>query len=75
MGCNNCFSKIVADVFPPWHCVNTHLNAPDQQTDKTWAFIEELTPADDQFIKCIWLAALAATYHLSFYGNGKVSTH
>ena len=21
------------DVFPPSHCVNTHLNAPDQQTD------------------------------------------
>lgn len=24
--------KIIADVFPP---INTHLNAPDQQTDKT----------------------------------------
>jgi len=26
LGSNSCFSKIIADVFPPWHCVNTHLN-------------------------------------------------
>jgi len=26
MGSNSCFSKIIADVFPPWHRVNTHLN-------------------------------------------------
>jgi len=32
MGSNNCFSKIIVDVFPPWHCVNTHLKAPEQQT-------------------------------------------
>jgi len=38
MGSNNC-SKIIADVFPPWHCVNTHPNAPDQQTNKSSAFI------------------------------------
>jgi len=37
MGSNNCFSKIIADVFPPWRCVKTHLNAPDQPTDKTSA--------------------------------------
>ncbi|MEE6522716.1 hypothetical protein FKM82_021325 [Ascaphus truei] len=47
MGSNNCFSKIIADVFPPWHCVNTHLNAPDQQNVKTPAFIEMVTLADD----------------------------
>ena len=32
MGSNSCFSMIIADVFPPWHCV-AHLNAPDQQND------------------------------------------
>ena len=47
IGSNNYFCKIIADVFPPWHCVNTHLNAPDQQTDKPSAFIEVLTLADD----------------------------
>lgn len=26
----------------PWHCVNTHLTASDQQTDKGSAFIEVL---------------------------------
>ncbi|MEE6526683.1 hypothetical protein FKM82_027469 [Ascaphus truei] len=57
MGGNNCFAKIIADVFPPWHCVNTHLNAPDQQTAKTSTFIEEVTLADDQLIKDICLAA------------------
>jgi len=34
MGSNSCFSKIIADVFPPWHRVNTHLDAAQQQTDK-----------------------------------------
>jgi len=53
MGSNICVSKIIADVFPPWHCVNTHLNLPEQQTDKTFAFIEVLTLADDQLIKYI----------------------
>ena len=38
----NCFSKITADFFPPWHFANTHLNAPEQQTAKTSAFIEVL---------------------------------
>jgi len=45
MGSNR-FSQIISDVFPPWHCVNTHLNAPDQQTVKTSAVIEVLTLAD-----------------------------
>ena len=31
--------KTIADVFPPLHCVDTHLNAPDQQSDKTSAFM------------------------------------
>jgi len=47
---NNCFSKIIADVFLPWHCVNTHLRAADQQTSKTSAFIEVMTLGDDQSI-------------------------
>ena len=57
MGSNNCFSKIIADVFPPWHRVNTHLNAAEQQTDKTSAFIEVLALTDDQLIESIGLAA------------------
>ena len=43
MGSNSCFSEIIADVFPPWHRVNTHLDAAEQQTDRTSAFIELLT--------------------------------
>ena len=38
------------NVFPPWHCVKTHPDAPEQQTS---ALVEVLTPADDQFMKCI----------------------
>lgn len=42
-------SEVDANVFPPQHCVNTHMkNAPDQQTAKPVAFIEVLLPADDQ---------------------------
>ena len=57
MGSNNSFSTIIAEVFPPWHCVNTHLNAPDRQTAKTSSFIEMGTFASDQLLKGIWLAA------------------
>ena len=53
MGSNNCFSKIIADVFPPWHRVNTHLNAAEQQTDQTSAFIAVLTLTDDQLISAL----------------------
>lgn len=42
---------IIAGRLPLWHCVNTQLNAPDQQTAQTSAFIEMLTFADDQLIK------------------------
>lgn len=34
---------IIADAFPPWHCVSKHLNAPDLHTAKSSAFIEVLT--------------------------------
>jgi len=35
VGCGySCFSSIIAGVFSPWHCVNTHPNAPDQLSDK-----------------------------------------
>ena len=64
MGSNNCFSKIIADVFPPWHRVNTHLNAAEQQTDKTSAFIELLTLTDDQLI-----SALISSCYLPSYGS------
>ena len=53
MGSNDCFSKIIADVFPPWHRVNTHLDAAEQQTDRTPVFIEELTLTDDQLISAL----------------------
>jgi len=53
MGSNNCFSKIIADVFPPWHRVNTHLDAAEQQTDQTPAFIEVLTLTEDQLIRAL----------------------
>ena len=72
MGSNSCFSKIIADVFPHWHCVNTHLNAPDQQTGKTSAFIEVLTLTDDQLIKCIWLAAPGCCFLLIPMGAVRV---
>ncbi len=29
---------MIADVLPPWHCVNIHLKAPDQLSAKTSAF-------------------------------------
>jgi len=31
--------------------INKHLNAPNQQTSKTPAFIKDFTPSDDQLIK------------------------
>ncbi|KAG9466021.1 hypothetical protein GDO78_017344 [Eleutherodactylus coqui] len=47
-GSNNYLAKIIADIFSPWH-----LNAPDQQTEKTYVFIEVVKLADNQFIKGI----------------------
>ena len=51
-------TKTIADVFPAWLCVNTHLNVSDQQTDKTSVFIKIFTLAGGHFagVKCIWLA-------------------
>lgn len=54
---NNSSSEISAEVVPI--CVNIHTA---QQTDKTSVFMEVATLTDDQFIKFIWLAELAATY-------------
>jgi len=54
MGNHQCSSKIIDDVFPSWHCVNTHLDAPD--LPKVSAFTEVLTPANNHLIKCVWLA-------------------
>lgn len=52
MGSHNWFFKITDDVIPPWHCINTHLNAADPQNGKVCAFIESLTFDDYQLIKC-----------------------
>ena len=52
-GNNNYFSKIIADVFPLWYCVNTDPDAPVQKTDNISVFIEVFTLADDYLIKCI----------------------
>lgn len=42
MGSNNCFSKITANVFSPWHCVNTYMKTLDQQTTQSSTFIDVL---------------------------------
>lgn len=47
MGNNICFSKVVALVFPSWHCVHAHLKAPEQQTDKTPVFYRAGHTDDD----------------------------
>ena len=60
MGSNKCFSEINVDVFPTWHRVNTHLDAAEQQTDRTSAFIELLTLTDDQLISAL-ISSLAAS--------------
>ena len=44
---------------------------PDQQTDKTSAFIEVLTLTDDQLISAFDFQHLAATYPLKSYGSSK----
>lgn len=38
MDSNNCFSKVIAHVFPLWHGANTHLKTPQRQTVKSPAF-------------------------------------
>lgn len=55
---NNSFSITLVYVFHHWHCVKTHLNA------EMTAFIEFCTPADDQHIKALWLAASGCSLHL-----------
>lgn len=52
------FSKLLADVFALWHCVNSHQKAPDQQTVNTWAFIEVLTLADDLLLTLLIYMAM-----------------
>ena len=47
------FSVIIADVFPPWFCVYTHLKAPAQRTVRASAFLEVVTLAKGQLIKSI----------------------
>ncbi len=55
-GSNNGFSKIFADVLPPWHCVNTLL-----KTARTSAFIEVRT----------LVKGLTAAYTIHSYVNSK----
>lgn len=43
---------IIPDFFHFRHCVDTNLNTPSLETAKTFAFVELITPADDQLIKC-----------------------
>lgn len=50
------FFKIIADVFSPWYCINTYLNAPEHQIHQTFAFIVVVTLGDYQLNNCIWLA-------------------
>ena len=45
--------KLIANVTPSWHCITTHLDAPDQQTAQTFAYIEKVTLADHQLLTCI----------------------
>ena len=63
MGSNSCFSEIIADVFPPWHRVNTHLDAAEQQTDRTSVSIELLTLTDDQLISVLRPYMLYTHFH------------
>ena len=60
MSCNNCFSKIISNVFPPRYCISSHLNAPDQHTEKPSSFMEVPALAHDQLIKCIWLVSTSS---------------
>jgi len=54
MGSGCCFTQIIADVFTPRLLVNRHLNAA-LNCQSLYSFIQVLTPADDQLIRCIWL--------------------
>lgn len=51
---NNCISKMITDVFPL--CLNTHMNAPEQQHAKSSAFMEVFTLALLIISMCVWLA-------------------
>ena len=66
MGSNSCFSKIIADVFPPWHRVNTHLDAAEQQTDRTSVGKDQVI-----FLFCpnTWNLGLKVGYFLLTMGN------
>lgn len=51
MGSKNCFSMVIADFLPIWHCVHTSLYDSGEQTDQASAFIKPNTLANDQFIQ------------------------
>lgn len=51
-----------------WQCVNLQLNAPEQQSDKTFPFTEVLTLAHIQVNKSIWFSA-PGSYIPNCYGR------
>ena len=63
IGSNYRLSKIIADVPPPWHCVNTHLNAQDQQTDRI-SLVEVLTLTDNMSAVVIHLRLYLFTQYV-----------
>lgn len=65
-----CFSKIITDIVPSWLCVNTHLNASDQQFAKTSAFIEVLY-TDDQLIQRVSSSRVLPGSVLNWVSLGK----
>lgn len=75
MGSKNCLSKIIADVYPPWHCANVHLNARKQYTVQTSAFIMVVILAEDQVITDRWHLAAAYLFSSSGCTKGVFSKH
>jgi len=63
---NCCFSKIIADVFPPGHCINSHLNAPDQQTHICWWSVNQLYLISGSWWLFTFIPVEAVSVYLSF---------
>lgn len=56
-----------------WHCANTHLKAPDQQTDKSSAFTEVLFMSSGGDLSFFYLALLAQTQPFLHYTNSVIN--
>lgn len=67
MGTNNCFSKMMADVFPNWHCVNMPRLKTwtlfQSRTSIAFTFMEVVTPIWNKlhWIRRTWSVAWPAT--------------